>query len=100
MPKVDLKLALAEYEAEGKGIVSTNRYMHPLQGLQDSKGSLTRYPVIDKDTGEKMVFVDYNWLAEYLLAGGKLDAQRVYGISPYRIKKRWLGTRQTTSRAG
>lgn len=61
----------------------TPKMLHPLYGLKDSKGWLTRYPV-------EGFFLDTSVIREYLSGGGHFDSCGVWGLSPYEYESQQI----------
>lgn len=55
---------------------------HPYYGIKDVSGWLTRYPLYDGE-GIPLNIISRSFIERYVRAGGSLDSQEVYGISPY-----------------
>jgi len=57
------------------------RVFHPYEGLEDERGSLTRYSKENKDLES---LLPTKWVVEFLNAGGKsFDSAEAWGPSPY-----------------
>lgn len=76
MAKLNVVQVLNQLVEESVNPNSIVKELHPYYGLKDSKGWLTRYPVEDD-------MLPAQWVAEYVNAGGNLDSEGCWGVSPY-----------------
>lgn len=77
----EINAAIQELKTELTPIKS----LHPLYGMRDGKGYLTRYPITNpftEDVSEES-FLPKEWIESFISCGGTFDVNSVYGPSPY-----------------